>query len=56
MSNKGLARRVADLASARGVANIRCDHTSVLRWLSGEQPRPPVPELIASVLAAAAGR
>ena len=56
MSNKGLARRVADLARARGVANIRCDHTSVLRWLSGEQPRPPVPELIAAVLAAAVGR
>ncbi len=56
MSNKGLARRVADLARAWGVANIRCDHTSVLRWLSGEQPRPPVPELIASVLADAVGR
>jgi len=56
MSNKGLARRVADLAGAQGVANVRCDHTSVLRWLAGEQPRPPVPELIAAVLAAAAGR
>lgn len=38
MSNKGLARRVVDLAAARGIAGVRCDHTSVLRWLAGEQP------------------
>ncbi len=56
MSNKGLARRVVDLAKARGAATVRCDHTSVLRWLAGEQPRPPVPELIASVLGDALGR
>ena len=56
MSNKGLARRVVDLAVARGVANVRCDHTSVLRWLAGEQPRPPVPELVAVVLGVALGR
>jgi len=56
MSNKGLARRVVDLAVARGVANVRCDHTSVLRWLAGEQPRPPVPELVALVLGDAVGR
>jgi hypothetical protein len=41
MSNKGLARRVVDLAAPRGMASVRCDHTSVLRWLAGEQPRPP---------------
>jgi hypothetical protein len=56
MSNKGLARRVVDLARSRGVANVRCDHTSVLRWLAGEQPRPPVPELAAAVLGDALGR
>src|SRR6266567_3182594 len=56
MSNKGLARRVADLAAARGVANIRYDHTSVLRWLAGEQPRQPTPELVAGVLGDALGR
>jgi hypothetical protein len=56
MSNKGLARRVVDLAQARGVASVRCDHTSVLRWLAGEQPRPPVPELIAGVLGDVLGR
>ena len=56
MSNKGLARRVVDLARSRGVAHVRCDHTSVLRWLAGEQPRPPVPELVAVVLGDALGR
>jgi len=39
MSNKGLARRVVDLAATQGVANVRCDHTSVLRWrLQGGGP------------------
>jgi hypothetical protein len=56
MSNKGLARRVVDLAAARGVGGVRCDHTSVLRWLAGEQPRPPVPEFVAAVLGDALGR
>jgi hypothetical protein len=56
MSNKGLARRVADLAAIHGVTGVRCDHTSVLRWLAGEQPRPPVPELIATVLGDSLGR
>jgi hypothetical protein len=56
MSNKGLARRAVDLAAARGIANVRCDHTSVLRWLAGEQPRPPLPELLTAVLGEALGR
>ena len=56
MSNKGLARRIVDVAAVRGVKNVRCDHTSVLRWLAGEQPRSPVPELAAVVLGDALGR
>jgi hypothetical protein len=56
MSNKGLARRVVDLAATRGLTGVRCDHTSVLRWLAGEQPRPPVPELAAEVVGNALGR
>jgi hypothetical protein len=56
MSSKGLARRVVDLAAVRGIAGMRCDHTSVLRWAAGEQPRPPVPELVAAVLGDALGR
>ena len=38
------------------MTGVRCDHTSVLRWLTGEQPRPPVPELVAVVLSDALGR
>jgi len=56
MSNKGLARRVVDLAANHGVTGVQCDHTSVLRWLAGEQPRSPVPELVATVLSDALGR
>ena len=56
MSNKGLARRVVDLAATHGLTGMRCDHTSVLRWLAGEQPRRPVPELVAEVLSNALGR
>jgi hypothetical protein len=56
MSNKGLARRVVDLAATQGLTGVRCDHTSVLRWLAGEQPRPPVPELAAEVVSNALGR
>ena len=56
MSNKGLARRVVDAAAIRGIGGVRCDHTSVLRWLASEQPRPPVPELAAVVLSDALGR
>ena len=56
MSNKGLARRVVALAATRGLTGVRCDHTSVLRWLAGEQPRPPVPELAAEVVGNALGR
>lgn len=50
VSHKGLARRVVDLGAARGVRGLGYDHSSVARWLAGEQPREPVPELIAEVL------
>ncbi|HEV2375789.1 MAG TPA: hypothetical protein VGS19_26935 [Streptosporangiaceae bacterium] len=49
VSHKGLARRVVDLGKARGVVGLCYDHSSVGRWLGGEQPREPVPELIAEV-------
>jgi hypothetical protein len=51
VSHKGLARRVVELGAARGVHGLAYDHSSVARWLAGEQPREPVPELIADVLA-----
>lgn len=50
VSHKGLARRVVDLAEAQGVSGLSYDHSSVIRWLAGEQPRQPAPELIAQVL------
>jgi hypothetical protein len=51
VSHKGLARRVVDLGTARGVRGLAYDHSSVARWLAGEQPREPVPQLITDVLA-----
>jgi tetratricopeptide (TPR) repeat protein len=50
ISRKGLARRVVELGNSRGLQGLRYDHSSVARWLSGQQPSAPVPELIAEVL------
>jgi hypothetical protein len=47
---------VTDLGAARGVRGLTYDHSSVARWLAGQQPREPVPELIAEVLSAAVQR
>ncbi len=55
-SNKGLARRVVDLAQTRGYRDLKYNHSSVERWLRGEQPRPPTPRLLAEVLSIALGR
>ena len=52
ISRKGLARRVVDLGTARGVRGLSYDHSSVARWLAGQQPREPIPELIVEILAA----
>ncbi len=55
LSRKGLARRVVEHGSAVGVA-LRYDHTAVTRWLAGEQPKPPGPDLVAEVLTEVVGR
>ena len=55
-SSKGLARRVVDLGRMRGYRNLKYNHSSVERWLRGEQPRPPTPELLSEVFGAALGR
>ncbi len=55
ISRKGLARRVVERGKAVGV-ELGYDHTSVGRWLAGEQPNPPGPELIAEVLTEVIGR
>lgn len=54
-SRKGLARRVVERGKAVGV-ELGYDHTSVGRWLSGEQPKPPGPQLIAEVFTELTGR
>ncbi|MEV0248514.1 hypothetical protein AB0H76_18085 [Nocardia sp. NPDC050712] len=53
--HKGLARRVVGRGRAVGV-ELKYDHASVKRWLNGEQPKPPVPGLIAEVLTELLGR
>lgn len=55
ISRKGLARRVVERGHSVGV-ELFYDHTSVGRWLAGEQPNTPVPELIAEVLTELIGR
>ncbi|MFG1790978.1 hypothetical protein [Nocardia sp. NPDC049149] len=55
LSRKGLARRVVERGRAVGV-ELRYDHTAVSRWLAGEQPNSPGPELIAEVLTEVLGR
>ncbi|MGW4125660.1 hypothetical protein [Nocardia sp. NPDC004711] len=52
---KPLARRVVERGRVRGLT-LRYDHSSVSRWLAGEQPQPPGPELIAEVLTELLGR
>ncbi|WP_433733395.1 hypothetical protein ACQP0C_14265 [Nocardia sp. CA-129566] len=55
LRRKGLARRVVERGRAVGV-ELRYDHTAVARWLAGEQPNPPGPELIAEALTEVIGR
>ncbi|MQY20071.1 hypothetical protein [Nocardia macrotermitis] len=55
ISNKGLARRVVERGRAVGL-ELAYDHRSVGRWLDGQQPNSPGPELIADVLTEALGR
>ncbi|MFG1755330.1 hypothetical protein [Streptosporangium sandarakinum] len=44
-----IARRISALARKRGHPQINPGTTRVRRWMNGEQPRPPVPELLAEV-------
>jgi len=55
LSRKGLARRIVERGGAVGL-ELGYDHTSVGRWLAGEQPTPPTPGLIAEVLTEVTGR
>lgn len=55
MSQQGLASRVNRAAAARGMTTSY-DHSSVHRWLRGQRPRDPAPELVAEVLSERLGR
>ncbi|MFI6815268.1 hypothetical protein ACIBG7_22870 [Nonomuraea sp. NPDC050328] len=55
-SRKGLARRLNDLGTSRGIPGLRYDHSSVLRWIGGQRPREPVPCLLAEIFALRLGR
>ncbi|MEQ7129524.1 hypothetical protein ABN034_34060 [Actinopolymorpha sp. B11F2] len=55
LTHKGLARRVVERARACGLS-LSYDHNSVRRWLAGEHPRPPAPDLIVDVLSEMLGR
>lgn len=52
LSHGEVARRIAAASKAQGHRQIAPDTTRVRRWLDGEQPRPPVPALLAEVLSA----
>ena len=55
-SHSRLARSVVELGQRDYGMSLKYDHTSVIRWLDGQQPRSPVPELIATVISGRLGR
>jgi hypothetical protein len=55
-SHQGLARSLNDLGRARGLTGLRYDHCAVLRWVSGQRPRDPVPALLAELFSLRLGR
>lgn len=51
-NNSETARRINALAQERGHYGVAADRSRVSRWIRrGEKPRPPVPELLADLLA-----
>ncbi|MEU1667256.1 transcriptional regulator [Streptomyces sparsogenes] len=55
MSQGELARCTRTKAQEWGQPHIAPDTSSVRRWLQGERPRPPVPDILADVFSAAVG-
>lgn len=55
LSNKELARRVTRAAQAWGQPHITPNASAVRRWLAGDVPRQPTPEIIADVFSAGVG-
>ena len=56
LSHGELARRIAAEALRRGHRQVAPDATRLRRWMDGERPRPPVPEILAAVLSDALGQ
>jgi hypothetical protein len=55
MSQGELARRTRGKATEWGHVHVSPDASSVRRWLHGERPRPPVPDILADVFSAVVG-
>ncbi|MFI1532063.1 transcriptional regulator [Streptomyces griseus] len=55
MSNAELARAITTRAAELGERNLATDESSVRRWLKGESPRAPVPQIICDVISEALG-
>ncbi|MGW0562928.1 transcriptional regulator [Streptomyces sp. NPDC003016] len=55
MSNIELARAITTRAGELGERGIGTDESRVRRWLKGETPRPPVPQMITEVISARVG-
>ncbi|MFH8993247.1 transcriptional regulator [Streptomyces sp. NPDC017940] len=55
LSNTELARRVTRAAQAWDQPHITPNATTVRRWLAGDEPRQPTPDIIADVLSAEVG-
>jgi hypothetical protein len=55
LSAKALARALREAGAARG-KQVRCDHTSVSRWLAGVHPRAATARLLCEVLGRRLGR
>lgn len=52
MSRTELARRVSSAAQTWGQPHVAPNASTVRRWLRGDEPRPPVPEILADVFSA----
>ncbi|GHC89469.1 transcriptional regulator [Streptomyces flavofungini] len=55
LSNKELARRATRAAQTWGQPHITPNASAVRRWLAGDEPRQPTPEIIADVISAEVG-
>ncbi|MHC3456078.1 transcriptional regulator [Streptomyces prasinus] len=55
MSRVALARAVTERATELGERGIATDESRVRRWLKGETPRPPTPQMITDVIGARLG-